>query len=76
MIGIFSRWETALLDELHFFGTGNPYVNAIFGAPKGITLFEILKMLSVDPGMLSLDICKITGENDAKMEDVKNLVAK
>lgn len=42
--------------------TGNPWANLVFGTPASASMFERLKIISVDPGILNILFNRLAGE--------------
>lgn len=57
------------------FQPGNPVANFLFGAPKQATLFERLKMISVDPAMTNVAFHKSTADKEETKEDVETFIS-
>jgi hypothetical protein len=60
-----------ILHQRNSISSGNPIANFLTGAPKEATLFERLKMISVDPAMADMSLCKSVGEKPLTPEDIK-----
>lgn len=58
----------------HF--SGNPFSNFVFGLPSGSSLFERLKIISVEVPMLSLLFHRVTGDAPETSMDIKDFIKK
>ncbi|MFM9185084.1 lpg2382 family Dot/Icm T4SS effector [Legionella pneumophila] len=55
--------------------TGNPFYNFLFGIPSRATLFERLKLISIDPGLTSIIFHRLMGANPETQADLDDFVS-
>ncbi|HEO8147695.1 TPA: lpg2382 family Dot/Icm T4SS effector, partial [Legionella pneumophila] len=55
--------------------TGNPFYNFLFGIPSRATLFERLKLISIDPGLTSIIFHRLMGTNPETQADLDDFVS-
>ncbi|HAT1821768.1 TPA: symporter [Legionella pneumophila] len=55
--------------------TGNPFYNFLFGIPSRATLFERLKLISIDPGLTSIIFHRQMGANPETQADLNDFVS-
>lgn len=54
--------------------TGNPFYNFLFGTPSHATLFERLKLISIDPGLTSIIFHRLMEAKPETQADLDNFV--
>ncbi|WP_454785505.1 symporter [Legionella sp. WA2024007413] len=54
--------------------TGNPFYNLLIGIPSRATLFERLKLISIDPGVTSIIFHRLMETNPETPEDLQDFV--
>lgn len=55
---------------------GNPYYNFLFGSPYQTSLFERLKLISIDPGILSIIFHRQTATSEESRKDCDDFINK
>ena len=62
------------LKRRNLYFPGNPFVNFFFATPKAATLFERLKLISIEPAMLNFIFHRTMGTSEETIQDIDRFI--